>query len=323
LGMCLFAHAQDESYRGGNADGHAKMDIGMAFGPSNSFQVYFGGNADGHAADSLVTFNQNMPATLYAPYRGSSGDGHAADSVITFAQYASITMFAPFLGSFGDGYATDSIIAFNQHNYISMYQPYGGGDADGWTSYPIFGVVILPINLLSFTGEQVDKKHILRWETAQEQHAAFFEVQRSKDARHFETIGKVDAAGNSNVLQKYFLNDLVPMQGNNFYRLKKVDQDGSFEYSNVILLKVNSNQGTITVYPNPTTSSLNVLLGGLNDNSIVTASISDMSGKIVRQVKLRKNAATINFNVEQLPAGVYNLRILWNNELTSWRFIKQ
>lgn len=347
----LCAAAQNDAYHGGNADGHSLIEQVTPLGNAAVFQPYFGGIGDGHAHDSMIGFNQyaaiNMqspfkgsvgdgytidslitfapasPALLFAPYRGSVADGYAADSVMTFIQYASINMFSPYLGTIGDGYAIDSSIAFNQHGYITMYQPYAGGRADGWAGYPIFGVTILPINLLSFTGEQVDKKHLLKWITAQEQDAAYFDVERSADARQFTSIGRVTAAGNSSTEKRYSLTDAAPMEGNNYYRLKLVDADGTFKYSNIILLKILGNKATISVFPNPTTKTLNVLLGGLNDNSNVNAAVYDMNGRYLQGITLKKTNAAFNFDVERLPAGVYNLRIEWKGEVSVWRFIKQ
>jgi hypothetical protein len=345
------AAAQTQAYKGGVADGHSLTEQVAPLGNAAIFQPYFGGIGDGHAndslinaaqyaainmqspfkgsladgyaVDSLITFSPATPALLFAPYRGSLADGYAGDSVITFAQYAPINMFSAYLGAIGDGYDIDSVITFNQHGYITMYQPYAGGQADGWAGYPIFGVTVVPVNLLSFTGEQADKKHLLKWTTSQEINSSYFDVERSADARHFTSIGRVAAAGTSSIEKRYNLTDAAPMQGNNYYRLKQVDNDGSFVYSNIILLKMLGNSGTISVYPNPTTKTLTVLLGGLNDNSMVNAGVYDMTGRYLQGMTLKKNNASFNFDVERLPAGIYNLRLEWKGEVTVWRFIKQ
>lgn len=290
----LTGFAQDESYRGGIADGHALVSQVSAFGNPTSFQPYFGG----------------------------IGDGYTTDSSINFPQYALINMFSPYQGNTSDGYAADSILAFPQYAYIKMFQPYGGGQSDGWTGFPVFGVTIVPVNLLSFTGEQADKKHLLHWITSQEQNTSHFDVTRSADGMHFIKLGTVAAAGNSSVQRHYDYTDAAPMQGNNFYRLQMFDADGSFKYSNVILLRLSGN-ATMSIYPNPAAKTLNVLLGGVTDNSTVNAAIFDVNGKLVNTMQVKKTGTAISFDVGHLPAGMYMLRVIWNNETSVWRFVKE
>lgn len=148
-------------------------------------------------------------------------------------------------------------------------------------------------------------------------------MERSADARNFVKIGTVNAAGNSSIEKKYHLTDAIPMEGNNYYRLKQVDADGTFQYSNIILLKVLKNKASISVFPNPATNTLNVLLGGINDNSMVTAGVYDMSGRYLQGITVKKTDAQFSFDVKRLPAGVYNLRVDWKGDITVWRFIKQ
>ena len=253
-------------------------------------------------------------------YRGGIADGHALVSQVSV--FSNPGSFQPFLGGNADGNSSDSTIMFPQHAYIPMFQPYGGGQSDGWTGAPIFGVTILPLNLLSFTGEQADKKHLLHWITSQEQNTSHFDVERSADGIHFIKLGTVAAAGNSAVQRNYNFTDTDPMQGNNFYRLKMFDIDGSLKYSNIILLKLSGNT-TLSIYPNPTAKTLNVLLGGVTDNSTINAAILDANGKIVNNIQVKKTGNAISFDVERLTAGMYLLRVSWNNETSVWRFVKE
>ena len=233
IGLLAATHcfAQNDPYHGGSADGHSVSAQVTAFGNANVFQPYFGGNADGYAKDVLLNFDQYAFINMYAPFLAGRGDGHAADSSISFTQYAVINMFAPFLNGSKDGHAVDSVITFNQHAYIGMFQPYASAQADGWAEYPVFGIGIVPLNLLSFTGEQKNKTNILHWITSHEQSTSRFDIERSADGIHFFKIGTVAAAGYSNIERHYDFPDAQPMQGNNFYRLQMFDDDGSSVYS--------------------------------------------------------------------------------------------
>lgn len=294
FGYPLFLQAQDESYRGGSGDGHSTLFIGTAFTNPTSFQPFIGGDANGYAHDSLINFTQ----------------------------YATINMFAPFVGSNGDGYAHDSLMNFNQHAYITMFMPYGGGSADGWVGYPVFGVV-LPVELLSFSGKQQGKVNLLQWQTSTEQNVSHFDIERSANARQFISLGRVAAAGNSSTVKDYSFTDVLPEKGHNFYRLKMVDADGSFKYSNVILLKRVDDNSIIALYPNPAREAIHISLSGDNDNSAVQASLFDRSGKLVRSLQWKKSNTIQSIEIGSLATGVYTLRIVNNGNTTSWSFIKQ
>jgi hypothetical protein len=287
------AQAQDESYRGGTGDGFSSFFSGTTFGNPGSFQ----------------------------PYLGAAGDGYANDSLISFAQYAPVTMFAPFLGSIADGYAHDSLINFSQYLYISMFMPYGGGAADGWAGYPVFGLV-LPVELLSFSGAADGNKHILSWQTATEQNTSHFDIERSANARQFEKTGSMPAAGNSATVKDYRFTDETPMTGNNFYRLKMTDTDGSFKYSNVILLRQLNDKTVIAVYPNPATATINITMAAVTNNRTVQATIHDVNGKLLKNVTWKQTTNTYQIDVQQLPPGVYTLRVSGSNRSTVWPFIK-
>lgn len=95
----------------------------------------------------------------------------------------------------------------------------------------------LPIELIAFQGEARGAVNELIWSTASEQNNDRFEVERSSDGEHFETIGSVAGAGNSQVRNDYGFTDERPAPGLDHYRLKQVDFDGATTYSAVITLK--------------------------------------------------------------------------------------
>mgnify|MGYP000470455723 CR=1 FL=1 len=90
-----------------------------------------------------------------------------------------------------------------------------------------------------------------------------FVVEKSIDAVHFDYLGERPAAGNSSIPRNYTLNDLHPVIGNNYYRLKMIDRDGQFKYSEIITIKVTEiaapSDGIVAIYPNPTNDKVNVV----------------------------------------------------------------
>ena len=285
--------AQEEPYRGGSADGHAFDRNETAFSLSSSFQPFRGGNGDGYSFVSQET--SFGPALAFQPFRGAAGAG----------------------------YKTDSLILFNPRAYITMYYPFAGSLGDGATNSPVLGIFIrLPLKLMEFEGEQEKDKNILLWTTANEEQTASFIIQRSADALQFKDIGTVAAAGDYSGTRHYHYEDGNPLDKNNYYRLKMLDQDGKFIYSSVILLKRYGSAGTMSVFPNPTTQSVQITMSRASAGETISAQLVDMSGKVLQQKRIVHNS-TIRFDLDAYVPGIYLIRVQVNGEQSVWRVIKQ
>jgi hypothetical protein len=169
---------------------------------------------------------------------------------------------------------------------------------------------VLPIELLSFTGNFVDKSVPLNWRTANERNAKQFDVERSFDGKSFERIGIVKAKGNSTTPSDYTLTDYKPTKGVNYYRLRQVDLDEGVVLSKVIAVEVNAVQ-KLQVFPNPAHDKLSVVGDNLGDFTI-----SDLSGRAILRGPL--NGYETGIDVSKLPSGVYFL----NANRSSVKFLK-
>jgi hypothetical protein len=178
----------------------------------------------------------------------------------------------------------------------------------------------LPVRLLTFSGNAKDKTNIVHWTTASEQNADRYAVERSDDGIDFKPIGSVTAKGNSNTTTNYDFTDKYPSnqltnQPINYYRLKMIDKDGSFEYSNVISLRQKVSAFEVqSIYPNPTASNVNVSFMS-ETNTLVSFSLYDALGKQISNIV---TTSQIGFNLQSittddLPGGVYYLSITTNN----------
>jgi len=115
---------------------------------------------------------------------------------------------------------------------------------------------VLPIKLNSFSGRYADNVNQLSWTTSSEVNTNNFEVEKSLNGANFKSIGKVNAAGNTNIAQTYSFTDAnlnnAPVS---YYRLKMNDNNGAYSYSNII--KVSRNlKGSVSLYPNPSKALL-------------------------------------------------------------------
>ena len=129
--------------------------------------------------------------------------------------------------------------------------------------YPIgIHASTLPVELTTFTATALENHTTqLNWATASELNNDHFEIQRSTGDNNWSAIGTVNGNGNSSMLINYSFIDEQPENGINYYRLKQVDYDGTFEYTIVVAVTHNSsieknNPVEISVFPNPTTDVL-------------------------------------------------------------------
>jgi hypothetical protein len=137
----------------------------------------------------------------------------------------------------------------------------------------------LPVEMVFFTAENKSNRVELNWQTASEKNNDFFEVQRSFDGKEFEVLGIVEGNGDSQEFIEYEFNDYSPLAGDSYYRLRQVDYDGAFEYSQVV--RINRAQASdLVVVPNPTQSqNIRLRLSGFNAEQKVQVVVFDMQGR--------------------------------------------
>lgn len=161
-------------------------------------------------------------------------------------------------------------------------------------------VSVLPIKLITFTGMLRGDDVQLNWATATETNNDYFEVERSLDGKSFTKIGFVKGAGNSVNVQKYIYIDISAENEVLYYRLKQVDYDGTFSYSNIVVVK--QNISSVKLYPNPFENYVTVYGHG----DIV---ITDILGKIYFSDTVG------NVQTTDWPTGVYLVQYLINGEV--------
>jgi predicted outer membrane repeat protein len=182
---------------------------------------------------------------------------------------------------------------------------------------------VLPVELLYFKGEVVENGNLLTWETASEINNKGFEIQRSKDGRNWFEIGFVEGNGTTLENSTYeFLDDLKngtglqDLSGLYYYRLKQMDFNDDFEYSNIVTLTSQFiDYQVITLFPNPVQNELTIANG--EGNAIIYNSL----GQPVKQFAVGSSQMTID--ISDLESGIYILKLQkTNGSLTSKQFVK-
>lgn len=180
-----------------------------------------------------------------------------------------------------------------------------------WSPFTLGAIsqAALPVTLTDFSARLSENQILINWITTQESNASHFEIERSIDAKHFDLIGKVNAAGNSGSLASYsHIDSFKPAAAKTvYYRLRSVDTDGSFSYSRIISVKIVDQGFTSSVYPNPV----------LNKEPIIVESSDPADQVIIYNVLGRKlpvttrhlSAGKIQINTSDLTDGIYLIRL--------------
>lgn len=175
------------------------------------------------------------------------------------------------------------------------------------------GGVVIPVMLSSFTGRLVGNAVQLRWTTAQEINASHFDVQRSADGLNFVSIGQVTATGNSDIPRQYGLDDLQFKKGLNYYRLRQVDLDGKFAYSQVVLIRVKKDgEPEVLLFPNPAKDAITVNVTE-GQHPQWTMQVYNMVGQPVLRHIIPANQNNERVPLRGLPPGFYTVGILTND----------
>jgi trimeric autotransporter adhesin len=178
---------------------------------------------------------------------------------------------------------------------------------------------LIPIKLSSFTVQKTGTKVKIDWATEQEINTAKFIIERSIDGRNWNSIATKNASGNSTTRNNYFVMDDAPQKGINYYRLKAIDFDGKFEYSNVKSVVFNF-ANNILITPNPATDFINVEVAKTTNKNI-QIQIADMSGKIIRNII--SNKAITNISTNGISKGMYFVKVIDEEMVTTNKIILQ
>ncbi|MES2654782.1 MAG: T9SS type A sorting domain-containing protein [Bacteroidota bacterium] len=187
----------------------------------------------------------------------------------------------------------------------------------------------LPVTLTSLTANVKENNVLVSWTTASEVNNKGFEVERSIDGTEFATIAFVKGAGNSSNVNSYSKLDLnafnATASNTIYYRLKQVDFDGKYTYSQIVKVYKNLEAfSAVAIYPNPFVSQVTVSFNAATQSTAVIE-ILDIQGKVVAT----KTANTVNGantvevnNTDNLQAGIYFARLTLNGESQVIKLVK-
>jgi len=162
----------------------------------------------------------------------------------------------------------------------------------------------LPIRLHQFEASYQNKEVQLRWSTLSEINNDYFEVEKSQNGVDFSPLASVKGAGHAEELKKYQYTDPESGQGHRYYRLKQVDLDGGFTYSDIISVWVNDHTGS----PLPHLQQATLDLSDFDVSAPIAISIVDCMGKIL-YTQNTVEAKMISLPLDALSTGLYFIRV--------------
>lgn len=182
----------------------------------------------------------------------------------------------------------------------------------------------LPVKLLEFNGVAENNAALLQWKTATEKNTSHFEIHAADDGVNYEQVsGKISAKGNTASLVAYGFRDENAFEkvATRYYRLRSVDADGSYSWSNTVIISANKAlQENIMVYPNPFNKGITL---HVNNELPTRVTITNLEGKVLYdEITVPQNKRMEIKGLEWMNAGVYFINVKSGNETWVKKLVK-
>jgi hypothetical protein len=178
---------------------------------------------------------------------------------------------------------------------------------------------LLPVDLLFFNAKKEHQNIVLEWSTASEKENKGFFIEISEDAKFFETIGFVEGQNNTTSITNYNFKTKTLPSGLYYFRLKQIDFNETFTFSQTIVIKIEPLDSDISIFPHPTISDKFEIIS--NNSQPFILSLYNLLGKVIYE-NLNANQ-THEINLENYPKGSYLLKTLCNNKITNYKLLKK
>ena len=272
---------------------------------------------------------------------GSITTGTAAPSISIYVTDPTNTAVTPTIrlmhGIAGSGLlpvAVDSVngnvFNYTDYNLSTGVQGYYFAEITIGGAYVITSPVwytkntVVPVTMLSFTAKPTTNKEVLlNWVTLNEINNDRFIIEHSADGLRFTTV---DSVAGKNLLQEnqYSYIHRTPVPGLNYYRLKQIDKDGKYSYSNIATAKIAAGVKEMAVFPNPVKDVLTISVQNV-DATKATLQITGVHSNVLRSipVQLHQGIQQYSVDVTALPAGSYFVVLQTGGGVKTQRFVKQ
>ena len=282
-------------------------------------------NVDGYAIDAgtSTTGDAGSPIALSASIENETSPGVIETNPAYELEWSKVS--GPGTVTFSAANAYSSNATFSAPGtYVLQFK--GEDNAGLVTSSKVYSAlidyvtvtvnaVVLPVELMYFTTSQKDGNVLLQWETASEVNNAGFEIQRRAESeRDFVKIGWVEKTTNTNGGFYDFWDKNIIAGKTYYYRLKQIDFDGAFEFSNIEVERLNADKFQVQLFPNPVNDFLNIQLTSQNFQKGELQLLSSI-GTLLRSQPLEvTDRSDLTLDLQGLNSGIYFLVVKMNQE---------
>ncbi|MEP7237498.1 MAG: FG-GAP-like repeat-containing protein [Ferruginibacter sp.] len=161
------------------------------------------------------------------------------------------------------------------------------------------GAFVLPLNQLTFDVKKCNDDVCLQWQTDNEQQVSRFEIERSFDGQHFNYVGTI--AAKNQLHNNYGSTDKTGNQQNIFYRLKIINTDGDFKYSQVVRIRLDKKLD-VTLSPNPVKDQLRITASAV----IIKLQLINSVGQVIKTWQASHND---QYSLGSISNGIYTLKV--------------
>ena len=169
---------------------------------------------------------------------------------------------------------------------------------------------LLPLKLISFTAETKNKFARLNWKTTQELNVQAFILERSSTGAVFSAIKTIAASNGYNGINDYLFTDSMPLGTVSYYRIKMVNDNGSFTYSEIKAVTITSAAtAEMSVYPNPTVDYVNIKMSNVRGGQY-HYTVSSVTGQLITAADIQVNSGAALVQIDVTKTNVKGLIII-------------
>jgi hypothetical protein len=187
---------------------------------------------------------------------------------------------------------------------------------------------LLPVEFKNFSGTCKNSSIELFWQTLSERNNLKFEIERSDNSELFYKIGELSGNNSSNNIIDYnFIDYTENKKTDFFYRVKQIDQNGDYKFSNIIYVKANCKKNNpLLIYPNPSNSQFTFEIESESETAIQILVYNEL-GQEIKQIESKNISESknvkIELNLSEFSSGIYYTKTIVNSEIYFSKLIKQ
>ncbi len=173
-----------------------------------------------------------------------------------------------------------------------------------------YATALLPVSLLSFTAEGKSAYASISWTTTQEVNTASYAVERSSNGASFSVVKTLASLNGYTNINNYQFTDSMPFSPVSYYRLKIVNTDGSFTYSDIKMVSfANTAKAEMTVYPNPTVNYVTIKMN--NSRSVkYHYTVSSVTGQVISSSDVQLNSGVQQIQIDLSKTALKGIMII-------------